>query len=215
MRPLLELHARSLQLRDLERRLHPLPVSLARDGHRATPEWRGGQPVSWLTNWPRPRRLPWLLLISALVILADRLTKNWVSAHIPLGGAIPIIPRFLRISHWTNEGAAFSLFADTASPHVVPWVLVVFTLVAALVILIVLIRLGNQFTLTTIALALILGGALGNVHDRILYGSVIDFIEVHIFSYHWPDFNVADSSVVTGACLLLLDSMRPNRKAPR
>ena len=57
------------------------------------------------------------------------------------------------------------------------------------------------------ALALILAGALGNVHDRILYGSVVDFIEVHIFSYHWPDFNVADSAIVTGACLLLLDSL--------
>ncbi len=171
--------------------------------------------MSWLTNWPRPRRLFWLLLISALVIIADRGTKTWVSLHIPLGGAIPIIPRFLRITHWTNEGAAFSLFADTASPHVVRWTLVAFTLVAALVIFIVLVRLGNQFTFTTIALALILGGALGNVHDRIVYGSVIDFIEVHIFSYHWPDFNVADSSVVTGACLLLLDSILPHRKAPR
>jgi signal peptidase II len=168
--------------------------------------------VSWLTNWPRPRRLPWLLLISALIIVADRLTKNWISAHIPLGGAIPIIPRFLRITHWTNEGAAFSLFADTASPHVVRWALVAFTLVAALVIFIVLIRLGSHFTLTTIALALILGGALGNVHDRIVYGSVIDFIEIHIFAYHWPDFNVADSSVVTGACLLLLDSILPRKK---
>ena len=57
----------------------------------------------------------------------------------------------------------------------------------------------------------ILAGALGNVHDRILYGSVVDFIEVHIFSYHWPDFNVADSSIVTGACLLLLDSLLPKR----
>jgi signal peptidase II len=149
----------------------------------------------------------WLLLISALVIIADRGTKTWVSLHIPLGGAIPIIPRFLRITHWTNEGAAFSLFADTASPHLVRWALVAFTLVAALVIFIVLLRLGNQFTFTTIALALI--------HDRIVYGSVIDFIEVHIFSYHWPDFNVADSSVVTGACLLLLDSILPHRKAPR
>jgi signal peptidase II len=155
-----------------------------------------------------------LLLISAVVIFADRLTKNWVSAHIPLGGAIPIIPRFLRITHWTNEGAAFSLFADTASPHVVRWALVAFTLVAVLVIFIVLLRLGNQFTLTAVALALILGGALGNVHDRILYGSVIDFIEVHIFTYHWPDFNVADSSVVTGVCLWLLDSILPHRKAP-
>jgi signal peptidase II len=155
-----------------------------------------------------------LLLISAAIILADRMTKNWVSAHIPLGGAIPIIPRFLRITHWTNEGAAFSLFADTASPHVVRWALVAFTLVAVLVIFIVLLRLGNHLTLTTVALALILAGALGNVHDRILYGSVIDFIEVHIFTYHWPDFNVADSSVVTGACLLLLDSILPHRKPP-
>ena len=92
------------------------------------------------------------------------------------------------------------------------WVLVAFTVAAALVIFIVLLRLGNCITLATVALALILGGALGNVHDRIAYGSVIDFIEVHIFTYHWPDFNVADSSVVTGACLLLLDSMLPRRK---
>ncbi len=75
-----------------------------------------------------------------------------------------------------------------------------------------LLRIGNRFTLTSVALALILGGAIGNVHDRILYGSVIDFIEVHIFTYHWPDFNVADSSVVMGACLLMLDSLLPHRK---
>ncbi len=167
--------------------------------------------MTWFKNWPVPRRLPWLLLISALVIFADRLTKNWVSAHVRLGGAIPIIPRVLRITHWTNEGAAFSLFADTASPHAVRWALITFTLIAVVVILVVLLRLGNQFTLTTIALALILGGAIGNVHDRILYGSVVDFIEVHIFTYHWPDFNVADSSVVIGACLLMLDSLLPHR----
>ena len=153
-----------------------------------------------------PRRLPWLLLLSALIVLADRLTKIWVAAHIPMGGAIPVIPRVLRITHWTNDGAAFSLFAETASPHVVRWVLVTFSLLAALVVLVLLVRLGSRFTVTTIALALILAGALGNVHDRILYGSVVDFVEVHIFSYHWPDFNVADSSVVTGACLLLLGS---------
>jgi signal peptidase II len=162
-----------------------------------------------------PRRLPWLLLISALVVLADRLTKTWVAAHIAMGGAIPIIPRVLRITHWTNEGAAFSLFAESASPHVVRWVLVSFSLVAAIVVLVLLVRLGSRFTTTTIALALILAGALGNLHDRILNGSVVDFIEVHIFSYHWPDFNVADSSVVTGACLLLLGSLfekKPDEK---
>ncbi|HEY1903825.1 MAG TPA: signal peptidase II [Terracidiphilus sp.] len=159
-----------------------------------------------------PRRLPWLLLLSALVILADRVSKLWVEAHIQLGGAIPIIPRVLRITHWTNEGAAFSLFAESASPHLVRWVLVAFSLVAALAVLIALVRLGNRFTLTTVALALVLAGALGNVHDRIVYGSVVDFIEVHIFSYHWPDFNVADSSIVTGACLLMLDSLLPKKR---
>ena len=141
-----------------------------------------------------PRRLPWLLLISALIILADRFTKRWVEARIPLGGAIPLIPRILRITHWTNQGAAFSLFADSTHPQLVHLGLVGFNILAALAVLI------------------FLGGALGSVHDRLLYGSVVDFIEVHIFSYHWPDFNIADSAIVTGACLLLLDSLLPRRE---
>lgn len=165
-------------------------------------------------SFPVPRRLPWLLLISATVIFFDRLTKTLVSARIPIGGAVPVIPRVLRITHWTNEGAAFSLFADSASPHAVRWGLIAFSLFAALVVLIAMIRMGDRITLTTVALALVFGGALGNVHDRIVYGSVIDFIEVHILSYHWPDFNLADSSIVTGACLLMLDSLLPKKHAP-
>jgi signal peptidase II len=160
-------------------------------------------------SFPAPLKLPWLLLISVLVFTLDRLTKDWVSAHIALGSAIPVIDHVLRITHWTNEGAAFSMFADSASPHTVRWALIAFTIVASIAVLIAMVRLGSRFTITTIALALIFGGALGNVHDRIEYGSVIDFIEVHIFRYHWPDFNVADSAVVIGACLLVLDSLRP------
>jgi signal peptidase II len=160
-----------------------------------------------------PRRLPWLLGLSALLLLADRLTKIWVNKHIAFGDAIPIIPHVLRLTHWTNEGAAFSLFADTASPNAVRWGLISFSLLAAVIVLVAMIRLGSRFTLTTTALALILAGALGNVHDRLAYGSVIDFIEVHIFSYHWPDFNVADSSIVVGACLLMLDSLLPKKSA--
>lgn len=163
-------------------------------------------------NFTSPRRLPWLLLISALVMLADHMSKTWVAAHVHLGGAIPVLPGILRITHWTNEGAAFSLFADSASPNMVRWGLIAFSLLAALVVFIAMFRLGSRFTLTTVALALIFGGALGNVHDRIAYGSVVDFIEVHIFSYHWPDFNVADSSIVSGACLLLLDSLLPKEE---
>ncbi len=162
-------------------------------------------------SFAAPRRLPWLLLISAALIFLDRLTKTAVTDRIPIGGAIPVISGFLRITHWTNEGAAFSLFADSASPGTVRWVLIGFSLLAAVVVLLALIRLGSRFNLTTIALALVLAGALGNVHDRIVYGSVVDFIEVHIFGYHWPDFNVADSSIVTGACLLLLDSLRSKK----
>ncbi len=163
---------------------------------------------------PRPwggRHLHWLLSISAVVILFDRLTKMSVMARIPLGGAVQVIPGFLRITHWTNEGAAFSLFADSGSPNTVRWGLIGFSLLAAVVVLVVLIRMGSQFSTITVALALILAGALGNVYDRIVFGSVVDFIEVHIFGYHWPDFNVADSSIVTGACLLLLDSLRPRK----
>jgi signal peptidase II len=164
-------------------------------------------------NFTAPRRLHWLLLISAVIIFLDRLTKTWVTRHIKYGSAIPVIPHVLRISHWTNDGAAFSLLADTAKPNLVRWGLVGFTSFAALVILFILVRVGDRFTLTSIALALVFAGALGNVHDRIAYGSVVDFIEVHIFSYHFPDFNVADSSVVTGACLLILDSLRPRKAA--
>jgi signal peptidase II len=80
-------------------------------------------------------------------------------------------------------------------------------------VLILLVRTASRFSMVSIALALVFAGALGNVHDRVAYGSVVDFIEVHIFSYHWPDFNVADSAIVTGACMLLLDALLPKKTA--
>lgn len=158
-------------------------------------------------------RLPWLLLISAVVALLDRLSKIWVSQHIELGGAIPVIPKVFRITHVLNDGAAFSLFADAASPEHVRWALIGFSTLAALAVLIVLVKIGREFTLTTVALALVLGGAIGNDYDRIRYASVVDFLEVHIVRYHWPDFNIADSCIVIGACLLVIDAMWPKKQA--
>src|ERR1035437_9247044 len=117
-----------------------------------------------------PRRLHWLLLLSIVIILLDRLTKTWVALRIPMGGAIPVIPRVLRITHWTNEGAAFSLFAD--SPHAVHAALIGFNCIALVAVFVAMIRLGNRFTFTTVALALIFPGALGNLQDRLAYGSV-------------------------------------------
>ena len=159
-----------------------------------------------------PSRLPWLLLISAVIVLVDRLSKNWVKAHIELGAAIPVIPRVFRISHVLNDGAAFSLFADSAAPERVRWGLILFSCAAAIAVLVAIFYVGRSFTLTSVALALILGGAIGNVYDRIRFASVVDFLEVHIINYHFPDFNLADSAIVTGACLLFLDTLLPKKK---
>jgi signal peptidase II len=159
-------------------------------------------------SWKFPRRLPWLLLISIAIFAADRVAKLWVIAHIPYAGAIPVIPHVLRISHWTNDGAAFSMFADSASPGLVNHILIGVNLLVAAGVLIAQVRLGGRIRMVTVSLALILGGALGNVYERIVSKAVTDFIEVHIFSYHYPDFNIADSAIVTGACLLILDSLR-------
>jgi signal peptidase II len=157
--------------------------------------------------------LPWLLLISFVVVVLDRWTKWWVTRHIELGSAIPVIPKVFRITHVLNDGAAFSLFSDAASPEHVRWVLIGFSTLAAVAVLIALVKMGRRFTLTTVALALVLGGAIGNDYDRIRFASVVDFLEVHIVHYHWPDFNVADSAIVVGACLLLLDALWPRKQA--
>ena len=164
-------------------------------------------------NEKQPSRLTWLLLISVFVVALDRWSKTWISHHIELGQAIPVIPKVFRLTHVLNDGAAFSLFADSASPEHVRWVLIAFSTAAALAVLVALLRLGRQFTLTTVALSLVLGGAIGNDYDRIRFASVVDFLEIHIIHYHWPDFNVADSAIVTGACLLLLDALLPGKHA--
>ena len=148
-----------------------------------------------------------LFLISVLVIILDRITKIAVAHALPLGGAHVVIPRVFRITHVLNIGAAFSLFDNTASPERVRWLLVTFSLIAAVIIIVILLRIGRRITGTTLGLALILGGAIGNAYDRLRTGAVIDFLEVHIVHYHWPDFNFADSCIVVGGILLVLHSL--------
>ena len=148
-----------------------------------------------------------LFLISALVIILDRITKIAVARALPLGAEHTVIPKVFWISHVLNTGAAFSLSGDTASPERVRWLLVGFSVIAAVIIAIVLVRTGRRITGTTFGLALILGGAIGNAWDRMRTGAVIDFLEVHIVHYHWPDFNLADSCIVVGGILLVLHSL--------
>jgi signal peptidase II len=150
----------------------------------------------------------WLILLSVAVVILDRVTKWLVVKHIELGDAVTVIPHVFRISHVENQGAAFSLFNNSGSPARVRWMLLVFSLVAAIIVFVLLIKLGRRITASSLALALILGGALGNAYDRWRFGYVIDFLEVHIVHYHWPDFNIADSSIVIGGLLLLLDALR-------
>jgi signal peptidase II len=99
------------------------------------------------------------------------------------------------------------MFAENASPSTVRNILIAFSVVAVLVLFGMLWRVGRHLTVTSVALALILGGAFGNLYDRIVYHYVIDFLEVHIVHYHWPDFNVADSAIVCGGILLVLHSL--------
>jgi signal peptidase II len=155
----------------------------------------------------------WLLALSALIIVLDRITKHWVSTHIAEGNDIIVIPHYFAFSHVMNPGAAFSLFTDSPNPARTRWMLIAFSLIVALVVFVILIRIGQRLSLTAVSMALVLGGVIGNVWDRIAYGTVVDFIEVHIVHYHWPDFNLADSAIVIGGILLLIDSLRP-RKEP-
>ena len=156
----------------------------------------------------------WLLALSAFIVALDRITKHWVSRHIEIGNVIVVIPRVFAISHVMNPGAAFSMFTNSTHPDRTRWLLTGFSLLAAAIVLVILIRIGRRLSLTAIAMALVLGGAIGNVWDRIAYGTVVDFLEVHIVRYHWPDFNIADSAIVIGGILLLLDSLRPRKHAP-
>jgi signal peptidase II len=149
----------------------------------------------------------WLLLLSAGIVAADRWTKWLAATRIAPGRHHVVIPRVFAISHVENPGAAFGLFINSPSPDRARWLLLGFSLLAAAAFFLLLLRLGKRITATTVALALILGGAVGNAYDRMRFGFVMDFIEVHIVRYHYPDFNIADSAIVVGGILLFLDAL--------
>jgi signal peptidase II len=147
--------------------------------------------------------LPWLG-IAALVILIDQLTKITIAKLFHYGESHPVTSFFNLVLAY-NKGAAFSFLADASG-----WQRYFFTgmgVIAAGFIIYLLKRNAGQ-RLFCWALSLVLGGALGNVIDRLLYGHVIDFLDVHVGNWHWPAFNVADSAICVGAVLFILDELR-------
>jgi len=143
-------------------------------------------------------------LLALLVVIVDRWTKRLVAARIAMYTHIQIIPGFFRITHTENTGAAFSLFADSPS-HWKTVMLICFSVVAMIVVSILLWKQSRPLTMTGIALALILGGAVGNLWDRVASGRVVDFLLFYVKQYQWPVFNLADSAIVVGASLLVLE----------
>jgi signal peptidase II len=150
-------------------------------------------------------------LLALIVVLVDRWTKHLAATRIALYAHIQIIPRFFRLTHTENSGAAFSLFADSPA-HWKTELLIAFSLAAMVIVTVLLWKQPRALTTTGIALSLILGGAAGNLWDRLASGRVVDFLLFYIRQYQWPVFNLADSSIVIGASLLVLEILF--RKSP-
>ncbi len=144
----------------------------------------------------------YFFLIAAVVLLLDRITKRVVAGSIHPHVSVSVIPGFFSLTHVENTGAAFGLFAESAAQ----WkfgALVSFSVLALIVVSALLWKNSHSLSTMTVGLSLILGGAMGNLWDRMFSGHVVDFLDFYVGSYHWPAFNVADSAIVIGALLLV------------
>jgi signal peptidase II len=148
--------------------------------------------------------------ISLVLFVADQLTKGWIQ-RFPRGRSIQVIPGLFKITHFENSGAAFGLFQDSSSPWKFGLVLV--SILALAIVLVLLWRTGRS-SMTALGLSLVLGGAAGNLFDRLIHGSVVDFLLFYIGSHEWPAFNVADSAIVVGAGLLVWQILKGEGQEP-
>lgn len=142
--------------------------------------------------------------LSLLVIVLDRVTKIWASASLTRGEPQAVWP-FFNLTLMHNPGAAFSFLADAGGWQ--RWLFTALALIVSVVLMAWMIRLSRNNILLGMGLASILGGALGNVWDRLQHGYVVDFIDLYYQGWHWPAFNIADSAITIGAFLLILDAL--------
>lgn len=153
-------------------------------------------------------KLYFSLSLATIVLLLDVFTKRWVELNLSYGQQV-VITEFFNLVLAYNAGAAFSFLSDASGWQ--RWFLsAIAFFVSALIVYLLYKNTTNR--LFCIALSLVLGGALGNLWDRIMLGHVVDFLDFHLSGYHWPAFNIADSAIVCGACLLILDSIRNGKK---
>ena len=146
--------------------------------------------------------LKWLGL-SLFAILLDQGTKLAIDSSMKLYQSIPVLP-FFKLTYVHNTGAAFSFLSEAGGWQ--RWFFAGLALAISCVIAVWLARLKQHETLLAVALALVLGGAIGNLIDRLAYGYVIDFLDVYYQTWHWPAFNIADSAITLGVILMLLES---------
>ena len=151
----------------------------------------------------------WLFL-SLVVVLADQASKQLIEASFLVFEERPLLP-FLNLTLVYNEGAAFSFLSDQGGWQ--RWLFSGLALVVSAVLVVWLTRLPATQKWTAAALSLIIGGALGNLIDRLLFGHVIDFIDLYYGRWHWPAFNIADSAIVIGVAMILLETLFPRRDA--
>ncbi|MFO7580226.1 signal peptidase II [Nitrosomonas halophila] len=152
-------------------------------------------------------KLHFSLAIASIVLLADWVSKRWVESTLDYGQQVAVTDFFNLVLAY-NPGAAFSFLSDASGWQ--RWFLSAIALAASILIIYLLYK-HSYNKLLCIALSLILGGALGNLWDRVTLGYVVDFLDFYLGDYHWPAFNIADSAIVVGACLLILDSIKTDR----
>jgi signal peptidase II len=155
-----------------------------------------------------------LLWLAALVLAADQVTKRAIAAAIEPGGVTPIIPGFFNIVHTDNRGVAFGILADAHSAWLA-WLLILFSLGVMSMLGWLLVSNRIPGAPGQIGAALILGGAAGNVLDRVVRHSVVDFLDFYIGSYHWPAFNLADSAIVIGGGLIVFSLLTEHRETAK
>lgn len=149
--------------------------------------------------------------LALLILVLDQLSKAWASTQLSYGEPW-VITGFFNLTLLHNTGAAFSFLSDAGGWQ--RWFFGVVAAVVSVVLVVWLARLGDQRRLESLALALVLGGAVGNLIDRVWLGYVVDFIVLHYDTYYWPAFNLADSAIVGGAGLLLISGWKtPSRPA--